>query len=204
MQILSLYSDSIEGRFIEQAVETLRDGGIIIIPTDTLYALACDALNQRAIEKLCRIKGLNPEKNYLSVICSDISQSAEYARIDNNAFRILKKYLPGAFTFVLPASTKLPKVFKGRKTVGIRIPNNAVACAIAESLGNPLLATSIDAGDDDRGSLIEPGLIAEKYENDALVLIDAGEGNDVPSTVVDLTDSSSPEIMREGAGEFND
>lgn len=203
MEVLSLYSDSLSGRYIEQAVDALREGNIIIIPTDTLYALACDALNQRAIEKLCRIKGLNPEKNYLSVICSDLSQASEYARIDNTAFREIKDYIPGPFTFILPASARLPKVFKGRKTVGVRVPNNSIARALAETLGNPLLTTSVDPADGDAYSVASPALIAEKYDNDASLIVDSGEGNVEPSTVVDLTDSSSPRIVRQGKLPFN-
>lgn len=203
MQTLPLYSESLDGRFISQAVEALREGLIIICPTDTLYALVCDALNQRAIERLCHLKGLIPEKNYLSVICSDISQAAEYAKIDNQAFKIIKEYLPGPFTFILPASTRLPKVFKGRKTVGVRIPASTVARGLAEALGNPLLATSVDPYDEeDSTSVVNTELIAEKYENNAELIIDAGDGNIQPSTVVDLTDSSAPEIIRQGAGIF--
>ena len=203
LEFLPLYSESLDGHFINQAVEALRNGEIIICPTDTLYALACNALNQRAIERLCQIKGLNPDKNYLSVVCSDISQASEYARIDNRAFQILREYLPGPFTFILPASSKLPKVFKGRKTVGVRIPDSAVARALAEALGNPLLTTSVDPYDDsDPDGVVNPELIAEKYENDASVLIDAGEGRSVPSTVVDLTDSANPQVVRQGLGEL--
>lgn len=203
MQTVRLYSDSLEGRFIAQATEALREGDLIIIPTGTFYALSCDALNQRAIERLCRIKGINPDKNLLSVICSDISQAAEYARIDNKAFRILKEYLPGPFTFILPASTKLPKVFKGRKTVGIRIPDSAVARALAKSLGNPLLATSVNTNDEDDEYTFEPSIAAEKYEYDAFMIIDSGDGSIEPSTIVDLTDPSEPEIIRQGSGIFN-
>lgn len=203
MEIFKLYSDSLEGHFISKAVEALREGAIIIFPTDTLYALGCDALNQRAIEKLCRLKGLNPEKNYLSVVCSDISQASEYARIDNKAFRILKACLPGQYTFILPASTRLPKIFKGRKTVGVRIPDSSVARGIAEALGNPLLATSVDPFDEDMPeTAAEPDLISERYRNDASILIDAGEGRTTPSTVVDLSDPDEPQIVRQGSAEF--
>ena len=203
MTVFPLYSDSLEGRFIDRTFEALREGDIIICPTDTLYGLACDALNQRAIEKLCRLKGLNPDKNYLSVICSDISQAAEYARIDNNAFRIIKEYTPGPFTFILPASTKLPKVFKGRKTVGIRIPDCEIPRALAEALGNPLLTTSVDPIPGEPESVASPALMEEKYENSASIIIDAGEGRTVPSTVVDLTDPSSPSVIRRGLGTFD-
>ena len=204
MNIFRLYSDSLEGRFIEQSVEALREGNIIIFPTDTLYALGCDALNQRAIERLCRIKGINPDKNLLSIICCDISQASEYARIDNRAYRILKDYLPGPFTFILPASTKLPKVFKGRKTVGIRVPDSSVAREIARSLGNPLLTSSVELSDESSHYITDPSLIADSYASDISIVIDAGESTTSPSTIVDLTDSYEPRVIRQGAGEFTD
>lgn len=198
MTILKMYPTSLNEKYLELATETLRNGGIIIYPTDTLYAIGCDALNNNAIERICRIKGINPQKTELSIICHDISQAAEYARIDNRAFRMLREYLPGQFTFLLPASTTLPKVFKGRKTVGIRIPDNAIATALAEMLGNPLLTTSVE--DDGEGGVIYPESLAIQYDGIADLLIDGGEGSDIPSTVVDITDSSNPEIIRQGAG----
>lgn len=123
MRIIKSYGSNPDSRTVAEAAEALRQGQIIIYPTDTLYAFGCDALNNKAIERLCRIKGIDPAKNLLSIVCSDISEAAEYARIDNASFRILRRCLPGAFTFILPASLKLPKVFKGRKSVGIRIPD---------------------------------------------------------------------------------
>lgn len=185
-------------RVISEAVEAIRNGDIIIYPTDTLYAFGCDALNNRAIERICRLKGINPLKTELSIICRDISQGAEYARIDNRAFRLLKEALPGPFTFLLPASTTLPKVFKGRKVVGIRIPDNPIATALAQRLGNPLLTTSVE--DDGSGDIIYPESIALKYDDNVDLLIDGGEGHSMPSTIVDLTDSSNPAILRQGAG----
>lgn len=158
MTILPMYPTSLNEKYLEHAVDTLRSGGIIIYPTDTLYAIGCDALNNNAIERICRIKGINPQKTELSIICHDISQAAEYARIDNRAFKMLKEYLPGPFTFLLPSSTRLPKVFKGRKTVGIRIPDNPIPTAIAGMLGNPILTTSVE--DDGEGSLIYPQSLA--------------------------------------------
>ncbi len=202
MQLLRIFSDSINERYIAQAVDALRAGQIILYPTDTLYALACDALNQRAIERLCRVKGINPDKQELAVVCADISQAADYARIDNLAFRTLKQYLPGPYTFILPASTKLPKVFKGRKTVGIRVPDNAIARNLAEALGNPVLTSS--ASVDDESDLPYAESIAMHYGEVLAMVIDGGEGGTVPSTVVNLTDSSNPEIIRQGLGEFDE
>lgn len=198
MTILPMYPTSLNEKYLEHAVDTLRSGGIIIYPTDTLYAIGCDALNNNAIERICRIKGINPQKTELSIICHDISQAAEYARIDNRAFKMLKEYLPGPFTFLLPSSTRLPKVFKGRKTVGIRIPDNPIPAAIAGMLGNPILTTSVE--DDGEGSLIYPQSLAIQYDGSADLIIDGGEGNEIPSTIVDITDSPAPVIVRQGAG----
>lgn len=202
MKILKFYPGSVNSRNIDEAVDVLRDGGIVIYPTDSLYALGCDALNNRAIERLCRIKGLNPDKNLLSIVCASLSQAAEYARIDNKAFRILKNHLPGPFTFILSASTTLPKVFKGRKTVGVRIPDNDVARALAEALGNPVLSASVEAPNPDDIAL--PESLALIYDNDADAILDYGEGMTIPSTIVDITDSSAPEIIREGLGKFEE
>lgn len=200
MKTLKMYPTSINQRYMQEVVEALRDGEIVIYPTDTLYALGCDALNNSAIEKICKIKSINSQKTNLSIICRDISQAAEYARIDNRAFKIIREYLPGPFTFILPASNTLPKAFKGRKTVGIRIPDNAIAIAMVEQLGNPILTTSIEW--DYAEEATNPDSIAMRYDDDATILINGGDGGIVPSTVVDLTDSSAPEIIREGAGEF--
>ncbi|MDE6120623.1 MAG: threonylcarbamoyl-AMP synthase, partial [Muribaculaceae bacterium] len=148
MKILKVFSQNPDSRHISEAAEAMRRGEIVVYPTDTLYALGCDALNNRAIERLCRLKGLNPDKNLLSIVCDDLSQASDYARVDNRAFRILKQYLPGAFTFVLPASTTLPKVFKGRKSVGIRIPDNNIARGLARELGHPVMTSSVPVDPD--------------------------------------------------------
>lgn len=202
MQLLKIFPGNINQRALESAVEALRQGQIIVYPTDTVYALGCNALNQRAIERLCRAKGINPDKNLLSVVCSDIAQAAEYARIDNTAFRTLKQYLPGPFTFILPASTRLPKVFKGRKTVGVRVPDNAIARALAEALEAPILTTSVSI--DDPEELVDAEAVAMHYAEIAALAIDGGSGGTVPSTVVDLTDPASPEIVRQGVGKFEE
>lgn len=201
MKILKIYPTSINELHIGEAAEALREGHLIIYPTDTLYAIACSALNQGAIERLCSIKGINPQKEFLSIVCSDISQASEYARIDNKAFRMLKDNLPGAFTFILPASTTLPKVFKGRKTVGVRVPDNPIATALARELGNPLLTTSVSPDSDgSMDSVSNPDCVALAYTDKIGLMIDGGDVPGVPSTIIDITDSSSPEIVREGAG----
>ncbi|MDE5682791.1 MAG: threonylcarbamoyl-AMP synthase [Muribaculaceae bacterium] len=203
MKILTVYPNSINQRHIDEAVEALRRGEIIVYPTDTFYALGADALNNRAVERLCRLKGMNPDKNLLSVVCSGLSQAAEYARIDNRAFRLMKENLPGAFTFILPASSTLPKVFKSRKTVGVRVPDNAIALAIAENLGNPVMSASVPLGDGDDAldEVADPRALGLRYSGtpEVTVVIDGGDGGSEGSTIVDCLDSSSPEIVRQGA-----
>lgn len=202
MKTLKIYPENPNSRFISEAVEALRNGEIIIFPTDTLYAFGCDALNNRAIERLCRLKGINPDKNLLSIICSDLAEVSEYARLDNRAFRYLKEYLPGPFTFVLPASTTLPKVFKGRKSVGVRISDNNIAQSLARELGNPIMTSSVPA--EDEYEIADGDMLALRYENrpEVSLVVDGGECGYTPSTVVDCTDSSAPEILRQGGGEF--
>lgn len=200
MRIFNLNPDNIDGRVIERTVEVLRHGGIVIYPTDTLYAMGCDALDAKAVEKLCRIKNINPERQMLSVVCGDISQASEYARIDNRAFRMLRQYLPGPFTFVLPASSALPRQFKGRRSVGVRIPDNTIARALADALGHPLLSSSV--APEDPEDIVSPSALAIEYDGRADMLIDGGEGTDTPSTIVDITDSADPQVLREGAGIF--
>lgn len=202
MRILKMYPTSINEKYVDTIVTALKDGSIIILPTDTLYAIACDALNNRAIERICKIKDLDPNRSTLSIVCSDISQASDYAKIDNKAFKVMKDYLPGPYTFILPASTSLPKVFKGRKTVGVRIPDNPIAEALAAALGNPLMTTSIDVDADAPFESVMPDSIAMRYGDNVDIIIDAGEGEIVPSTVVDITDSSQPEVLREGKGEW--
>lgn len=203
MKSLRIYPSSINDRYIEEACEALRAGEIIIYPTDTLYAVGCDALNQAAIDKLCRFKGLNTQKNTLSVICADISQASDYARIDNRTFKLLRQYCPGPFTFLLPATASLPKAFKGRKVVGLRIPDNAIATELARRLGHPLLTSSLPSEGLDEEEITAPGEIMLRYDNSPIpLMIDGGRGQSRQSTIVDLTDSSAPEITREGLGKF--
>lgn len=202
MKILRVFENNINDRYIEEAVQALKDGHIIIYPTDSVYGLAADALNKKAVEKLCRIKGLDPEKNLLSIVCNDFSQASQYAKIDNRVFSILKNYLPGAYTFILTPSTKLPKAFKNRKTIGVRIPDNAIARRIAEQLGNPILTGSVDTENDDMEEISEPEVIAMSYQNDVAVVVDGGRGGTVQSTLVDLTDPENPVVLREGLEKF--
>lgn len=203
MKILKIYENNINERHIGEAVEALRNGYVVIYPTDSVYALAVDALNKKAIEQLCRIKKLDPDKNLLSIVCGDFSQASEYVRIDNNAFSVLKQYLPGPFTFILPVSTRLPKIFKSRKTIGLRVPDNDIARMLAKNLGNPLLTSSVPIDEEDLEAAVEPENIALNYARDVAVVIDGGRGNTVPTTLVDLTDSTEPEVLRQGLGDFS-
>lgn len=200
MKLLKVFKDNPNECFMELAADVMRRGGVVIYPTDTLYALGCDALNNNAIEKICKLKGLKSEKTNLSIICEDLSEVAKYARLDNANFRLLKDNLPGPFTFILPALSKLPKAFKGRKTVGVRIPDNAVSAALVKALGNPIMTTSVPVGDEE-DYFTEPELIAERYIADVEIVIDAGRGGLVPSTIVDCT-GEEPEVLRQGAGEL--
>lgn len=198
MKNYRIYPSNINQRFIDELADALRRGEIIIYPTDTLYAIGCDATNNRAVERVCRLKGIDPRKQHLSVVCADISQASEYARIDNEAFRILRANLPGPFTFILPASSNLSKHFKGRKEAGIRVPDNEIARALAEALGNPILSTSVELQED--ADPADPMTVTDtlRYENDVDAIVDGGEVPAYPSAIVSLADSSSPEIIREG------
>lgn len=203
MTILKMYPSSLNENYLDLIIKSLKNGGIVIYPTDSLYALGCDASNGHAVEKICRLKNVDPRKSTLSIICCDISQAAEYARIDNNAFKILKEHLPGPFTFILPTSAALPKIFKGRKEVGVRIPDNNIAREIARRLESPLLTTSVEIPDDESADARFAESIAARYDTVADIVIDGGEGAGTPSTVINITDSTNPEIIRQGLGQLN-
>lgn len=200
---MRIYEEKPNEAEIAKAVKVLRDGGIVIYPTDTVYALGCDALNVRAVERICQIKGINPQKVNLSIICRELSWVSEYAKLSNLYFKLLKRNLPGAFTFILPTSSSLPKIYKNRKTVGIRIPDNAITLALVEALGNPLLTTSVAIDEEEPEYGTDPELIAECYESVADLIIDGGEGGTIPSTTVDCT-GDEPVILREGKGELQE
>lgn len=200
METIKIYNQDLSGKQLEKVTAVLKDGGIIVIPTDTLYAVACDALNPKAVEKVCRLKGINPEKTNLSVVCSDISMVSDYAKFDNYAFKLMKDNTPGPFTFLFRAASSLPRAFKGRKIVGIRIPDHKAVKNLAVSLGNPLLSTSITYEDEDYGK--NPELIAEFYDDKVDLMVLADEGSLVPSAIVDCT-GSSPDIVREGPMPLN-
>ena len=203
MRRLKIYEENPNATEIGKAVEVLREGGIVIYPTDTIYALGCDALNVRAVERICRIKGINPQKVNLSIICRELSWVSEYAKLNNLYFKLLKRNLPGAFTFILPTSSSLPKIYKNRKTVGVRIPDHAITLALVEALGNPLLTTSVSVDDEEPEYGTDPELIAERYESVADLIIDGGEGGTIPSTTVDFT-GDEPVVLREGKGDLQE
>ena len=199
MKIIKVWNDNPSDRQLHEIVNELEMGSIMIYPTDTLYAIGCDALNVKAIDRICKLKGINPDKTNLSIICSDLSQVSEYARYDNQSFRLLKDNTPGPFTFLLKSTSSLPKAFKGRKIVGVRIPDCATIRAIVDQLGRPILTTTIEYADDDYA--INVNLIAEAYDNKVDFIIDGGDGDTEPSTVIDCT-LDEPEIVREGKGKL--
>ncbi|MBP9032170.1 MAG: threonylcarbamoyl-AMP synthase [Dysgonomonadaceae bacterium] len=197
--LIKIYPDNPNSREIDKVVSVLSDGGTIIYPTDTLYAIGCDALNVRAVEKICALKGINPQKSNLSIICSDLSSISEYAKVDTPTFKLMKRNLPGPFTFILPTTSSLPKIYKNKKTVGIRVPDSNIVRQLAERLGNPILSTSVKKGDDEIEYLTDPELIHEKWSSIADIVIDGGYGGIEPSTIVDCT-GDEPVIVRQGKG----
>jgi len=199
--LVKLYNENPNQKGIDKIVDILKEGGIAIYPTDTVYAMGCDALNVRAVEKICKIKGINPEKNNLSIICEDLSNISEYARVDNATFKLMKKNLPGPFTFILNTTSSLPKIYKNKKTVGIRIPDNPIILELVRSLGNPIMTTSVKDDDEVIEYTTDPELIYEKYEDAVDVVIDGGYGGMEGSTIVDCT-GEEPEIIRQGKGEL--
>lgn len=200
--LIRIYPENPNEREIEKVVQFLRDGGLIVYPTDTIYGLGCDIFNARAVEKICRYKGIDPRKANLSFICYDLSNISEYAKVDNNTFKLMKKNLPGPFTFILNGNSNLPKIFRNKKTVGIRVPDNNIIRELVRGLGNPILSTSVKDDDDEiLEYFTDPELIHERYENIADVVINGGYGALDPSTVVDCT-GDEPVIVRQGKGEL--
>jgi tRNA threonylcarbamoyl adenosine modification protein (Sua5/YciO/YrdC/YwlC family) len=197
---LKIYPENPNVKEIQKAVKILREGGIIIYPTDTVYGLGCDITNLKALERIAKIKGLKLEKANFSFICSDLSNLSDYIKqIDTATFKILKASLPGPYTFILPGNNNLPKVFKKKKTVGIRIPDNNIALEIVRQLGNPIVSTSIHDDDLVLEYSTDPELIFEKWQNIVDLVIDGGYGDNQPSSVIDLSDGY-PVVIREGKG----
>lgn len=199
MNTIKIWNARTSERQLHDISQRLKEGELAVIPTDTMYAVVGDALNMRAVDRLCRIKGINPDKTNLSIICNDISMASEYSRIDNIGFRLMKQHCPGPFTFLFKAASTLPRAFKGRKVVGVRIPDHEFARQLAETLGNPIITTSIEYEDEDHA--VSPGLIAETYENKVEMMVEGDDGTTDVSTIVDCT-GDQPEIVRQGVGEL--
>ena len=201
-KLIKVHPENPHERAIEQIVETLKDGGLIIYPSDTVYGLGCDITNAKAMEKLCRLKGIKQEKAQFSFVCNDLSHLAYYTKpISNTSFKLLKRALPGPFTFVMEASSKLPNTYKNRKTVGIRVPDHLVPQLIVEKLGNPIASTSIKDDDEIIEYTTDPELIAEKFDKLVDVVVDSGPGGNIASTVVDIS-AEEVLVLREGKGDI--
>ena len=202
-ELIKIYQQNIDTRQIEKVVAVLRKGGLVIYPTDTVYGLGCDITNKSALQKIARIKGVKLEKSNFSFVCKDLSNLSDYVKqIDSSTFKLLKRALPGAYTFVLPGSKTLPNPFKNRKTVGIRVPDNNIAIELVSLLGNPIVSTSIHDEDEVLEYTTDPELIYEKWQSKVDVVIDGGYGDNHASTVVDLT-GDEPVVLRAGKGSLD-
>jgi tRNA threonylcarbamoyl adenosine modification protein (Sua5/YciO/YrdC/YwlC family) len=198
--LLKLYEKNNSRADLQQVADTLTDGGLIICPTDTMYAIGCHGLKERAIERICQIKNIDPAKSRLSLIYYDLSSISEYVKIDNNTFKLMKRNLPGAFTFILSTGNRLPKIFKKRKEVGIRMPDNNIIREISCLLDAPIMTTTLPHSEnEDTEYVTNPELIAEKFGNAVDLIIDGGIGGVEPSTIVDCTESEI-KIIRQGKG----
>ena len=203
--LLKIYPENPNQKDIRQVVDVLKNGGIIIYPTDTVYGLGCDITNAKAVEKIARYKNVKVEKSNFSFICSDLSHLFGFSKpVSNQTFKLLKYYLPGPFTFILNANSNVPKYFKGKKkTVGVRIPDNQIIIDIVRALGNPIMSTSIHDEDEIIEYSTDPELIHEKFQDIVDLVIDGGFGDNIPSTIVDCTEET-PVIIRQGKGVFED
>lgn len=201
-ELIRIYEENPNPKEIKKVVDVLKRGGLIIYPTDTVYGLGCDITNTKALERVARIKGIKLEKANFSFVCHDLSNLSDYVKqIDTSTFKILKRALPGPYTFILPGAKTLPSVFKKKKTVGIRIPNNAIAREIVKQLGNPIISTSIRDEDEILEYTTDPELILEKWDKLVDLVIDGGYGDNQPSTIIDLSEDT-PLIVREGKGDL--
>ncbi|RAR75370.1 L-threonylcarbamoyladenylate synthase [Flavobacterium aciduliphilum] len=202
-QFIKIYEDKPSEAAIKKVVDVLKDGGIIIYPTDTVYGLGCDITHSRALERVAKIKGVKLEKANFSFICSDLSNLSDYVKqIDTATFKILKRALPGPYTFILPGNNDLPKEFRKKKTVGIRVPDNNIIIEIVKMLGNPIVSTSIYDEDEVIEYSTDPELIFEKWQHQVDLVIDGGYGDNIASTVIDLS-GYEPEVIREGKGSLD-
>ena len=202
-QFLKIYEDKPNEAAIAKVVKVLKEGGLVIYPTDTVYGLGCDITNTKALERIAKIKGVKLDKANFSFVCHDLSNISDYVRqIDTATFKILKRALPGPYTFILPGNNNLPKEFKKKTTVGIRVPDNAIALEIVKLLGNPIVSTSIHDDDDVIEYTTDPELIFEKWQNLVDLVIDGGYGDNVGSTIIDLS-GDEPVVLREGKGSLD-
>lgn len=201
-KILKIYPENPQENYINEVVKTLDKGGLIIYPSDTIYALGCNIFDIKAMEKLAQVKKEKLEKAHFSIICNDLSHLSNFTRpINTSVFRFLKSHIPGPFTFILEANKSLPLAYKGHKTVGIRVPDHKIPQLIVEKLGYPIASTSIRDEDEIIEYSTDPELIAEKFDHLVDIVIDSGSGGNLASTIVDLT-SGEPEILRQGKGEL--
>jgi tRNA threonylcarbamoyl adenosine modification protein (Sua5/YciO/YrdC/YwlC family) len=202
-QFIKIYEDKPNEAAIKKVVDVLKNGGLVIYPTDTVYGLGCDITNTKALERIAKIKGVKLEKSNFSFVCSDLSHISDYVKqIDTATFKILKRALPGPYTFILPGNNNLPKEFKKKTTVGIRVPNNAIALEIVRQLGNPIVSTSIHDEDAVLEYSTDPELIFEKWQNLVDMVIDGGYGDNMGSTIIDLS-GFEPVVIREGKGSLD-
>ncbi|MBF6607482.1 MAG: threonylcarbamoyl-AMP synthase [Flavobacterium sp.] len=200
-QFIKIYPENPNPAAVAKVVKILREGGLIIYPTDTVYGLGCDITNSRALEKIAKIKGIKLDKANFSFVCHDLSNLSDYVKqISTSTFKLLKKALPGAYTFILPGNNKLPREFKKKTTVGIRVPDNSIALEIVRQLGNPIVSTSIYDEDEVLEYSTDPELIFEKWQNLVDAVIDGGYGDNQPSTIIDLS-GDEPEVLRVGKGD---
>jgi len=199
-EFVKIYPENPNPKAVEKVVDVLQRGGLVIYPTDTVYGLGCDITNIKALERIAQIKGVKLEKSNFSFVCKDLSNLSDYVKqIDTSTFKILKRALPGAYTFILPGSKSLPNPFKKRKTVGIRVPDNSITLALVSALGNPIVSTSIRDEDDIIEYTTDPELILEKWDNLVDIVIDGGYGGNEASTIIDLSEKP-PKVVREGKG----
>ena len=202
-EFIKIYEDKPSEAAIAKVVKVLKEGGLVIYPTDTVYGLGCDITNSRALERIAKIKGVKLEKAKFSFICHDLSNLSDYVKqIDTATFKILKRALPGPYTFILPGNNNLPREFKKKTTVGIRVPENNITLEIVRQLGNPIVTTSIRDEDDVVEYTTDPELIFEKWQNRVDMVIDGGYGDNVASTIIDLS-GHEPEVVREGKGDID-